>query len=156
MEVLAMDRANRGYNPDEGTGATSDVMDYVLSNCEGVSRVVESMDASLGSEPGTFMDPLPTVFGQQAAAGAIPYLSGAVYRIRLVDPSAAIFAETGELNAGVLRDSNLIRQNRTGYFTEQFFFLAKQGPQPWATIDLHLCGDGARAGLVATNGCTKS
>ena len=60
------------------------------------------------------------------------------------------------MNAGVLRDANLIRQNKTGYFAEQFFFLAKHGPQPWATIDIELCADGARAGLVDSAGCMHS
>ncbi len=42
--------------------------------------------------------------------------------MRLVDPAAAIYAETGEMNAGVLRDADLIRMNKTGYFAERFFF----------------------------------
>jgi hypothetical protein len=130
-------------------------MSYLTGNVEGVSRVVEALDASLGSEPGTFMDPLPGP-GNQASAGAVPYISGAVYRVRLVDPSAAIYAESGEINAGVLRDANLIRQNMTGYFTEQFFMLEKNGPQPWATIDVHLCADGSRAGFIAPLGCHVS
>lgn len=152
LEVLAIDRAARAYGVEM---EATDVLNYLQASIPGVRRIIQTMDPSLGGEPGTFSDPLPPV-GNQANAGAIPYISGAAYRIRLVDPSAAIYAETGEMNAGVLRDANLVRQNRVGYFTEQFFTLAKHGPQPWATIDLELCADGARAGLVDPTGCTTS
>jgi len=151
IEVLRIDRAARGYGAEM---EANDVLDYLTANID-VRRVVQALDPSAGGEPGIFADPLPGL-GNQFAAGSIPFISGAAYRIRLVDASAAIYAESGEINAGVLRDANLIRQNRTGYFTEQFFMLEKNGPQPWATIDLELCADGARAGLIAPNGCLKS
>lgn len=150
-ELLTIDRANRGYGVES---ETSDVLAYLRGNMN-VRSVVETLDPSLGGEPGIPFAPLRPL-GNQASAGAIPYTSGGAYRIRLVDPAAAIFAETGEMNAGTLRDADLVRQNKTGYFAERFFFLAKHGPQPWATIDIELCADGARAGLVAPFGCTKS
>jgi hypothetical protein len=151
-EILAIDRANRAYGSEMDAGTCSKSSQAAL---EGVARIVVSLDPSLGGEPGTFLDPLPLV-GVEAQRGAIPYISGGVYRIRLVDPSAAIYATTGEVNAGVLRDANMVRQNRTGYFTERFFMLEKNGPQPWANIDVKLCADGSRAGLVAPNGCLVS
>jgi hypothetical protein len=86
----------------------------------------------------------------------VPYISGGNYRFRLVEPAAAIYAETGEMNVGTTRDARLIRMNKTQYFTEEFFFLAKHGPQPWATIDINLCADGSRAGLVDPAGCNVS
>jgi hypothetical protein len=152
LNILAIDRANRAYGSEMDAGTVLQVLAAAL---EGVARVVVSLDPSLGGEPGTFMDPLPLV-GVEAQRGAIPYISGGVYRMRLVDPAAAIYATTGEVNAGVLRDANMVRQNRTGYFTERFFMLEKNGPQPWANIDVKLCADGSRAGLVAPNGCLVS
>jgi hypothetical protein len=151
-EILTIDRANRAYGVEN---EVSDVMAYLRGNLAGVRDVVETLDASLGSEPGIPFAAIRPV-GNQAAAGAIPYVSGGVYRLRLVDPAAAIFAETGEMNAGALRDANLTRQNKVGYFAERFFFLAKHGPQPWATIDIHLCADGSRAGLITPSGCLHS
>jgi hypothetical protein len=152
QEILTIDRANRAYGVES---EVSDVMSYLNASIDGVRTVVDTKDASLGGEPGIPFAALKPV-GNQAAAGAIPYVSGGVYRLRLVDPSAAIFAETGEMNAGTLRDASLILQNKTGYFAERFFFLAKHGPQPWATIDIHLCADGSRAGLVTPSGCFHS
>lgn len=152
INVLTIDRANRAYGQEQQAG---DVLTYLRDNVEGLSRIVLSLDPSLGGEPGTFLDPLPSV-GVEAQRGAVPYISGGVYRMRLVDPAAAIYATTGEVNAGVLRDANMVRQNRTGYFTERFFMLEKNGPQPWANIDVKLCADGSRAGLIAPNGCLVS
>lgn len=151
-EILTIDRANRAYGAEN---ETSDVMAYLRANVEGVRSVVQSLDASLATEPGLPFAGLPPV-GNQASAGAVPYINGGVYRIRLLDPSAFIHASTGEINAGTLRDSSLTLQNKTGYFAERFFFLAKHGPQPSATIDIQLCADGARAGLVTPHNCLTS
>lgn len=153
-ELLAIDRANRAYGTEEG--ASQDVMTYLRSNLEGVGAVVESLDASLAGEPGIPFPALAPVGNQGPNMGSIPFLSGNTFRMRLVEPSAAIYAETGEINAGVMRDSGLIRQNKTAFFRERGFFLAKHGPQPWATIDIHLCADGSRAGLVDPEGCLAS
>jgi hypothetical protein len=151
IETLIVDNFNRGFNAD----LTVDVLDILRANVRGGIRIVESLDSSLGGEPGLPFVPLPPV-GNQNTAGSPDYLTGQVLRMRLVDPSAAIFAQTGEMNAGALRDANLVRQNRTGYFREEGFFLEKHGPQPWATIDIKLCADGARAGLAGPHGCTTS
>ena len=152
--VLLMDRANRAYVDND---ERDDVMAYLQANLYGVRRIVETKDASAASEPGIpYLPVVPPVGNQGAAMGSAPFISGSVYRIRLVDPAAAIYAETGEMNAGVLRDSNLIRQNMTAYFREWFFFLAKHGPQPWATLDMQLCADGSRAGFVTPVGCIRS
>lgn len=150
VETILIDRMNHGFNADE----TADVMNVLRANIPSV-RVVESLDASLGGEPGLPFVDLPPI-GNQAAAASPDFLTGQVLRLRLVDPSAAIYAETGEMNAGVLRDANLIRQNRTGFFRERGFFLEKHGPQPWATIDVRLCADGARAALTGPHGCATS
>lgn len=150
-ETLTIDRANKGFNAQE----TEEALAILRANLPASVNLVNSLDASLGGEPGLPFVGLPPV-GNQAAAAAPDYLNGRVLRMRLVDPSAAIYAETGEMNAGVLRDANLIRQNKTGYFRERGFFLEKHGPQPWATIDVDLCADGARAALVDPTRCATS
>lgn len=148
VELLRIDRANRAYGAE---AEVSDVLAYLTGSID-VRRVVMSLDASIDGEPGTPTHTLAPIGNQHTAMPHIPDIDG-VHRVRLVDPAAAIYATTGEMNAGVLRDANLVRQNRTGYFTEQFFFLEKHGPQPWATIDVDLCPNGARAGLLEPYDC---
>jgi len=148
IELLRIDRANRAYGVE---AEVADVLNYLTGSID-VRRVVLSLDASIDGEPGTPATQLSALGNQGGAMPHIPDLDG-VHRVRLVDPAAAIYATTGEMNAGVLRDANLVRQNRTGYFTEQFFFLEKHGPQPWATIDVDLCPNGGRAGLVEPYDC---
>ena len=97
--VLLMDRANRAYVDND---ERDDVMAYLQANLYGVRRIVETKDASAASEPGIpYLPVVPPVGNQGAAMGSAPFISGSVYRIRLVDPAAAIYAETGEMNAGV-------------------------------------------------------
>jgi len=149
-EILAIDRANKAYGTQMDTG---DVLAYIRDNCENVTSVVETLDSSLGGEPGVPFNALP---GNAGPRVTLPYISGGEYRLRLVDPSAAIYGDTGEINVGITRDSNLLRQNRAQYFAEEYFMLDKNGPQRWATIDVKLCADGSRAGLVDPAGCTHS
>lgn len=151
-QILTIDRANRAYGTEM---ETQDVMAYLRGNLDGVRDVVSSLDASLGGEPGLPFHPLGPV-GDQNAGHGLNVISGSNYRIRLVDPSAAIYSETGEINAGVMRDSGLIRQNKSAYFTEEGLVLEKHGPQPWGTLDVRLCADGSRAGLVEPLGCVGS
>lgn len=146
VELLRIDRANRAYGVEM---EVADVMAYLLGNID-IRRVVLSLDASLSGEPGTPSAALNQIGSQPGTH--VPDLDG-VHRVRIIDPAAAIYADTGEVNAGVLRDASMIKQNRTGYFTESMFFLEKHGPQPWATIDLDLCPNGARAGLVDPYNC---
>lgn len=153
-QLLTIDRASRAYGAE---AETSDVLTYLRSNVDGVSEVVRSLDASAGTagadEPGLPFSALPTV--GQANRIPLPWISCATYRLRLVAPEAALYSETGEVNVGVGRDTNLQRQNRAQYFTEDFFMLAKSGPQPWATLDIQLRADGSRAGLVEPVGCAS-
>ncbi len=150
-EILTIDRANRAYNND----ATEDVLSYLKANVEGISSIVSTLDASRGSEPSVPFKALTPITDPPSVV-TVPYISGGNFRFRLVEPAAAIYAETGEMNVGTTRDARLIRMNKTQYFTEEFFFLAKHGPQPWATIDINLCADGSRAGLITPAGCDVS
>lgn len=152
QEILTIDRANRAYGVES---ETSDVMAYLRGNVEGVSSIVSSLDSSRGGEPSLPFAALTPITDPPSAV-TVPYISGGNYRFRLVEPAAAIYAETGEMNVGTTRDARLIRMNKTQYFTEEFFFLAKHGPQPWATIDINLCADGSRAGLVEPAHCDVS
>lgn len=156
VAILTIDRANRAYGREED--AVTQVLSYLESNLDGVSRVVRTLDASLGGEPGIPFPALPlsTVAGGPLGLTSLPAIEGGDYRLRLVDPAAAIYATTGQMNVGVTRDSNQLRQNRAQYFVEDYFMFAKHGPQPWATIDMILCGDGARAGLVTPDACATS
>lgn len=149
VQVLAIDEAGRAYNSDTVT----DVLRYVTDRCDGVRSVVSTLDASAsGTEPSLPFQALNT---PGAAAVALPSLDdgSGQHRIRIIDPSAAIYGETGDMNMGTTADSQLLRQNRTQYFVEEFLLLTKQGPEPWFSIDVTLCPDGSRAGLIEPFGC---
>jgi hypothetical protein len=145
LQVLGIDRANRAFGHEQDPAS---VLAQLQADVEGIDRFVVALDhtTAIGGEPGPdgLTSALPAVGGSTEAIKEI----SDVYRVRLVDPSAAIYGETGELYAGVQRDANLIRQNRAQWFAEEYFLLAKHGVQPWAYIDVSLCADGSRAGNV--------
>ena len=143
--ILLNDRAAKGYNNQE----RDDLLAYIRDNTYGVNRVVQTMDASAGGEGGVPFSALNAVGN---AATELPKL-GNVYRIRLVDPAGAIYAETGEVNTGVERDPNLRRMNKAQLFAEEGFVLTKNGPQPWFSMDVELCDNGDRAGLTEPFTC---
>lgn len=151
VSLLRIDLASRGY---EGINVT-DALAYVRDRVN-VGRVVQSLDPSLGT--GADAEPsLPFTALNAVGQAAIPLPSlDDTYRIRVLDPGAALYSETGQLNVGTSTDSSLLRQNRTQYFTEEYLMLAKQGPAPWFAIDVDLCGNGARAGFVEPFVCTFS
>lgn len=145
-QLLAIDLAGRAYDDADVT----DAVGYVRNRVEGLREVVTSLDVSAsGSEPGP---PFATLNPVGAGAVALPSLDG-TYRIRLVDPSAGLYAETGALNVGTQRGPNELRQNKTMYFAEEFILLEKNGPEPWFSIDVVVCADGSRAGLLEPAGC---
>lgn len=148
IQTLLNDRANKGFNMAEA----GDLMTYISDNVEGVDRVVNTLDASAGGEGG-----IPFAALNPAGAGAVdlPELSN-TYRIRLVEPSAAIFAETGEVNVGIQRSPDLNRMNKAQFFAEEGFLLAKHGPQPWFSIDVALCDNGTRAALTEPYDCADN
>lgn len=147
VHLLRIDLAARGF---EGFSIT-DALAYVRDRVD-VGNVVMSLDASLGGEPSL---PFPTINPPGDPAEVLPTLSD-TYRVRVVDPGAAIYSETGQINVGTQTDTSLLRQNRTQFFTEEFLFLAKQGPAPWFAIDVDLCGNGARAGWIEPADCQFS
>lgn len=163
VETLTIDRVNRAYGPES---ETSDVMAYLQGNLFNVGRVVNSLDEAIAqsdvvdpttgdvlaagtNEPGLPYDLLNPV---GTAAVDVPPLA-ATRRIRIIDTSAAIYGETGELYAGVQRSPEMLRQNKAQYFVEEYFLLTKHGAQPWATIDVDLCPNGSRAGLLTPFTC---
>lgn len=156
VAILTIDRANRAYGREEE--AIGDVLTYLRSSVDGLGEIVRTLDASLGGEPGLPFPAFPasTAAGGPAGLTDLPYIEGGDYRIRLVDPSGWIYASTGEMNAGVTRDSNQLRQNKAQFFVEDAALLAKHGPQSDITIDMVLCADGSRAGLIEPDSCATS
>lgn len=149
LQLATIDRSARAYGVEQ---EVSDVLAYLRASIPGVSEIVQTLDESLGGDPGIPFSAFPTV--GPANGIPLPWISCQIYRLRLVAPEAALYSETGEVNVGVGRqDTNLQRQNRAMYFTEDFFMLSKSGPQPWFGIDIELDASGARAGLVAPVGC---
>lgn len=151
VQLLTMDLAGRAYD----TGDVTNALQYVRDRVEGVREVVSSLDAAASGEPGL---PFVALNPPGEAAVDLPSLSAlnnGQHRIRLVSPGDALYAETGQLNVGTERDAGLIRQNRTMYFEEEFFLLAKNGPSPWFTLDVRLCADGGRGGLYDPVGCSS-
>ncbi len=147
VHLLRIDLASRGF---EGINVT-DALAYVRDRVD-VGNVVASLDPSLGGEPSL---PFQTLNPVGQAAVALSPLSD-TYRIRVIDPGAALYSETGQVNVGTTTDTALLRQNRTQYFAEEFLFLAKQGPAPWFSIDVNVCGNGARAGWIEPPACDFS
>lgn len=145
--LLGTDRSARAYGQDL---TPADVLTELRAGLDGVADVVETLDWGT-NEPGY------PLFRLQEPADpeiAIPPLAGE-YRVRLFDPTGAIYGETGEMNMGVQRSPDLLRMNKSQLFVEEFFVLAKHGPQHWATIDMQLCDNGARAGLINPPSCTN-
>lgn len=90
-----------------------------------------------------------------AAAVALP-TPPASWQVRLVDTSAGFFADTGQINFGIMHSPELARQNLTQWFGEIFELLGKQGCQPWFTTRLTLCANGDRAGFSEPVVCPPS
>ena len=156
VQLLRIDLANRGYSSD--LPATEDALAYVRDRVEGVSEVLMSLDRSSSTtdpEPGLPFFPLNPVGNPVEDLPSLESISGGFHRIRILDPGAGLYAETGGLNVGTTRDSQLLRANKVQYFAEEFVLLAKQGAQPWFSVDVQLCADGARAGLLEPVGCTS-
>lgn len=159
--LMNIDRNNRAYDPSPP--ARAEFLQQLQDSLDNVSQIVETLDASDAGEPGLPFAALPAPVGVYDAnhgiAGVVPAEPPDItslnneYRIRLVEPSAAIYAETGELYVGTYRSPELMRQNKAVYLGEEYFMLAKHGPQPWVTIDVALCASGARAGLLAPYTC---
>lgn len=143
--ILGIDRAMRGYGQDL---TPADVLNELARGLDGVGTVIETLDAS-PSEPGY---PLFRIQEPGDAEIPIPSLSNE-YRARLIDPTGAIYGETGEMNVGVTRSPDLLRQNKAQYFSEEAVMLGKHGPQHWVYVDVDLCANGARAGLVDPADC---
>jgi len=148
-QILTIDLAGRAYD----TGDVTNALQYVRDRVDGVREVVSSLDAAASGEPGL---PFAALNPPGEAAQPLPSLSPTgEHRIRMLSPGDALYAETGQLNVGTERDANLIRQNRTMYFEEEFFLLAKNGPSPWFYADVTLCPDGGRGGLYEPVGCVS-
>lgn len=149
LALLSIDRANRAYGEDI---PKIDVLKELSAGLDGVTSVVETLDASTNGEPG-----LPFAALNPAGQLPIPIPTLATdQRIRLVAPEAAIYSETGDLYVGVQRSPELLRQNKAIYFEEEYFLFAKHGPQPWLFIDVALCPNGGRAGLINPYTCAKA
>lgn len=149
VQLLTIDLAGRAYD----TGDVTNALQYVRDRVDGVREVVSSLDAAASGEPGLPFAALNTPGNAAVDLPSLSALNGGQHRIRMISPGDALYAETGQLNVGTERDANLIRQNRTMYFEEEFFLLAKNGPSPWFTLDMWLCADGSRAGLIEPEGC---
>jgi len=148
-QILTIDLAGRAYD----TGDVTNALQYVRDRVDGVREVVSSLDAAASGEPGL---PFAALNQPGEAAQPLPSFSPTgEHRIRMLSPGDALYAETGQLNVGTERDANLIRQNRTMYFEEEFFLLAKNGPSPWFYADVTLCPDGGRGGLYEPVGCVS-
>lgn len=146
--LLGVDRVARAFGQDM---LPVDVLTELRQMLDGVGEVIETLDAASG-EPGY---PLFKIQEPGDAKINIPDLAGD-YRVRVVDPTGAIYGETGELNMGVTRSPDLLRQNKALYFVEDFYLLAKHGPQHWSYIDMHLCDNGARAGFLTPANCSTA
>lgn len=149
IRLARIDLANRGY----GVPEVSDVVQHIVSQVDGLSNVVVSLDEALGgAQPGL---PLVGLNPAGDAADTLPTLNG-IRRLRLIAPEAGLYGETGEQNAGVSRDTRMLRMNKAQYFIEEYVMLAKHGWQPWLFADTYLCADGARAGLLEPHRCAIS
>lgn len=75
------------------------------------------------------------------------------YETYLIPPEGAIYFSTGEINVGVERSPELMRQNRAQWFAEEYVGLAKHGCQPWYRLELDVCENGTRAALTTPWTC---
>lgn len=129
---------------------SGDILNQLTQGLLYVNSVVQALDPSdLGDEPGVPPNPVNPVGN---APIPVPEIDG-TYRVRLFDPSGYIYGETGQINVGTLRDSQTVRQNKTIFFGEEYYILAKNGPQPGAKIDVNICASGQRSGNLTAVGC---
>lgn len=77
-----------------------------------------------------------------------------VNRVRLLPASAFLYGATGEEATGWQTDPQLVRQNRTQFFSTEWILLAKHGCHPAAWVDLTSCGNGSRAAGIEPVDCT--
>jgi hypothetical protein len=152
LEALVMDRANKGHLTSQDAGA---VAEYVRSEAAAAGwniRLIDLDDVSMNESAPFNTLPAPDV----STGTPLPGLggSGHPFRVHVIPPESALYASTGEINTGVERSPELLRQNRAQYFSEEFLFLTKHGCYPWFTLDLTLCPNGGRAALVTPYSCT--
>jgi hypothetical protein len=144
MQKLFNDENSRVYG-DTTAARKAAILAKLKDEC-GVSRIVVSRDFRTGgftygavNPPGDSADALPTL--QDAN------------RVRLVPSSAFLYGATGEQATGWQTDPQLVRQNRTQWFSTEWVLLAKHGCHPAAFIDVLACGNGSRANGIAPVNC---
>jgi hypothetical protein len=154
LEALVIDRNNVANPAGVNSGA---VAAYVSSECADAGwniRVIDLEDVSINESAPFAALPTPSV----GSATPLPGLGGSShpFRVHVIAPESVLYGSTGEINTGVERSPELMRQNRAQMFSEEFLLLTKHGCYPWFTLDLTLCPNGGRAGLVTPYSCTGS
>lgn len=151
LEALVIDRANKEF-------LTSNEQEEVATYIQGEARaagwnirLVDLEDVAVGDSA-----PFAALPAVNQAFAALPGLGGAShpFKVRLIAPQSALYFSTGEINVGVERSPELNRRNQAQFFMEEYVGLAKHGCHPWFTLDLTLCGNGARAAGVEPFDCT--
>lgn len=153
LEMLVVDRANKGYLTSV---EQQDVASYVKSEAAAAGwniSLIDLNDVSL-DEDAPF-NPLPAV-SVGSAATPLPGLGGSAHpsRVHIISPESVLYGSTGEINVGIERSPELMRQNRAQWFEEEYVMLTKHGCHPWFYVDFTLCPNGSRAGLATPYTCT--
>lgn len=149
LSAWVIDLEGRAFgSQDLDAGNGYDVVGYM----EGVFRaagknvrIVPLLDRSI--------TPTLPIIGGVAEEYLESGLKAGPYETYLIPPEGAIYFSTGELNVGVERSPELMRQNRAQWFAEEYVGLAKHGCQPWYRLQLDICENGTRAALTTPFAC---
>lgn len=141
-EKLVLDEVSREF----GDTAQQRWMNIkaMLTDLLGVGKIIVLRDLKTG----TLNAPRA-----QGTSGALARLRD-VNRVRLNPAAAFLYGATGEEATGWQTDPQLVRQNRTQFFSTEWILLAKHGCHPAAWIDLTSCGNGSRAAGIEPVDCT--
>lgn len=123
----------RGFMEDTFRGAGKNV------------RIVPLLDRSI--------TPTLPIIGGVAEEYLESGIKSGPYETYLIPPEGAIYFSTGEINVGVERSPELMRQNRAQWFMEEYVGLSKHGCQPWYRLELDVCENGTRAALTTPWTC---
>jgi hypothetical protein len=165
VELLTVDRARKG----EGASAdrAADVLAELKEGLPDGLNIIQLRDISDNLDGDGDIPDETLTFGAgeslaapAAARTALAHLFCGTFRLRWGWPSAFIAYSTGMTNFGILRDEQLIRQNKVVQFGREWLGMDKHGPQASGYVDVTLSSSGARTGWMPvaeddTIGCTS-
>lgn len=154
LAALTVDRARRAYGIDRTAG---EVLAQIKAELPNEISWVELRDISDNGDGDADIPPETVGYGAGetlaaplAARTALGHGACGDFRVRFGWPRSFLAYSTGMTNFGVLRDANLIRQNKTIQFGREWLGLDKHGAEGSGYIDFTLSVSGIRGANLTT------